>query len=798
MTKALPLNSMASVQSTPRPGAAGRPVPQAPPATPGWAPFGSALLLTMSLAIGAFGVLAPLALLLMPATELPPPFPSQQQDAETLLFLVAFALILPAALLAGSRIAARISARFGLTALSGLAMLLAAALLAALLAVKVSERLPGAGGRETLLVGALLWCGGSGLLLWAAATERAEGIVERAGRARGLLRGVLALLGALAVLAFTDLSSVSLPASAIAALLGAGILLAAERLELPRPGRAPGLLVDLLVAGLLLLAVPNLVVFGEPGSGLETTIIQFHQDFFLGPANQVLAGDAMLVDTLSQYGVGSIYFLAGIFTAVPIGNGTLGLIEGILSAGMFIAAYGVLRMAGAGRLLAAGTLAVAVVALVYGLEYPLGGLLQHGAIRFGLPVLVIVAAVAEARWERRARGLRIAGLAVVGLSSIWALEAFGYTLATAAALLALGAWATPGGERRGLLLRRAGELALACLLAHALLAAATLAASGQLPHWGRYLATLKDFLFGELGDLTYDFSPWSPGLAVGAVYLASAAAIVLLLRRRPELSRAQWPALVAATGTTAWGIGLFSYLVNRSADHIIPYVCLPAVMLGALWLSLLRREGSGASAGARRAGLAAALALAALLLAVAWSSVDQRFSQSALAHAAPGGSSFRGAVRRLWSPPPINPAAGEGERLLERYMPGQQRSVVLTEADLSVEVLMRSQRGNALPFGDPWEDSLVPQEHLGRLEDAVDRLRPGQRVLLDESALAAFAGLRRDSGRDPLAPSDEPSIVPTGLAGLQQLVLNDIGERFRLRSVARGSDGLEVAELVPR
>ena len=33
------------------------------------------------------------------------------------------------------------------------------------------------------------------------------------------------------------------------------------------------------------------------------------------------------------------------------------------------------------------------------------------------------------------------------------------------------------------------------------------------------------------------------------------------------------------------GIGLFSYLVNRSADHIVPYVSLPAVMLAVLWLS---------------------------------------------------------------------------------------------------------------------------------------------------------------------------------------------------------------------
>ncbi len=42
-------------------------------------------------------------------------------------------------------------------------------------------------------------------------------------------------------------------------------------------------------------------------------VVQFHHDFLLGPANQVLGGDAVLVETASQYGVASIWFLAGWF-----------------------------------------------------------------------------------------------------------------------------------------------------------------------------------------------------------------------------------------------------------------------------------------------------------------------------------------------------------------------------------------------------------------------------------------------------------------------------------------------------
>ena len=799
MTRRVPLNSTASVQAAGSAGA-GTAVGDPPAAPASELPFGPALGLTIALAVGSFLLIAPLALLLLPATELPPPFAAQHQDAETLLFIAAFAVNLPLSGLAAARIGRRIAAAPDLAGPSAVVALLAVALLAALLLVKLSERLPWGGGLETLLAAAALWCGAATVILLWAGSPRSRRAIAALGRHAATLWWTAGALGLLLVLAFAELSSIALlPLLAAAGLAVAGAALA-ERFPSRRLGRPLGLGLDVLVAGVLLLAVPNLVIFMAAGlgSGFETTIIQFHQNFFLGPANEVLGGDAMLVDVLSQYGVGSIYFLAGVFQVVPIGNGTLGLIEGLLSAGMFIAAYGVLRIAGVSRLLAATAMLIAVIALVYGLEYPLGGLLQHGAIRFGLPILLIVAAVAEARWPRRGTLARLGGLLAVGLSSIWALEAFGYTLLVALALIALRASWLPAGERRPRLLRWLLELGAACALAHVLLAGITLAASGQLPPWGRYLTTLRDFLFGEIGDLTYDFSAWSPGVAVGALYLACIAAIVLVLRRRPELAERERIALIALVGATAWGVALLSYVVNRSADHIIPYVCLPAVMVVALWLSLLLRPSTGATPGLRRAGLTAALAVSALLVAVAWSSVELRFSQSALAHAVPGGSSLRGALQRLWTPPPLKPGAAEGERLLARYMPGEPRSLVLTDADLSVEILIRAGRSNELPFGDPWEDSFVPGEHLEPLGEAVSNLSPGERILIDEPARAVFEAYRGEPGRDPLAPREEPSLVPTGLASLQVSVLTQLAERFRLRPLARGEGGLLVAELVPR
>ena len=63
---------------------------------------------------------------------------------------------------------------------------------------------------------------------------------------------------------------------------------------------------------------------------------------------------------------------------------------------MFVATFATLRIAGVSRLWPASAMAVAVIVVVYGLQYPIGGLLQHGAIRFGLPVGVLA--------RRRRRG----------------------------------------------------------------------------------------------------------------------------------------------------------------------------------------------------------------------------------------------------------------------------------------------------------------------------------------------------------------------------------------------------------
>ena len=74
-------------------------------------------------------------------------------------------------------------------------------------------------------------------------------------------------------------------------------------------------------------------------------------------------------------------------------------------------------------------------------------------------------------------------------------------------------------------------------LAHLLLAGRPSIGPASCPTGAGYADTLREFLTGAIGDLTYDFVPWSPALLVGALYFCSAMAIGLLIRLRAGARR---------------------------------------------------------------------------------------------------------------------------------------------------------------------------------------------------------------------------------------------------------------------
>jgi len=599
------------------------------------------------------------------------------------------------------------------------------------------------------------------------------------------------------VLCVTHLGALSATAIGLGALVAAAAVAGYERFGLRRPGRAAGIAADVVAVGILLLAIPDVVIFRSspvpPNIYFPPGVIQFQQDWLLGPANQLLHGGALLVNVpSSQYGVGPIYLLVGWFHLLPIGYGTFGLLDGILTALFYAAGYCVLRIAGVGRLLASAVLAFAVAVLLYHLPYSVGALPEQGPLRFGLPMLVILAAVVGARAPSRGRATHLVSLALLGLASIWAIEAFAYTAFTLAAILALEAALRPAGGRGRWLARQAGLALAACVCAQAALALATLAGTGHLPDWTQYLAYLRGLLLGgREGGVTYGFPHWSPGLAMGAACLASAAAIVLLIARARPVASVNRTRLVALTGLTAYAIASFSYTDNRSNTYLFPYVALPVLLLAVLWLTLLMGDRE-LSLARRRSALAAALSVGVLMVAAAWSTIEGNFRESALARAYPSGG-LSSALSRLWHPPPIDPRAPGVVRLLRRYFPGRRALIVLPDApDLALESLMRSGKAISLYLGDPAMDMWNPSLWIPRVSRQLASLPPGTRVLTDRIGLTMAAQLR--------GHPDNWALGHPVVAGTPELewIMHRLDQRYRIVPVHHGPGEFLVAKLYPR
>jgi hypothetical protein len=368
----------------------------------------------------------------------------QRQSAKTLVYVASFLLILPAAVVLVPGVADAIAAGPNATGLSALSALLAGGLAALLVVLRLSAHLPWGDGLGTVLVGVALWSLAAGGALRRAASGRAWPALLRVAPAAAPIwtaTGVLVFADVLCVTSAGSLNPVPLALGALACL---ALLVARGRIRTPSRGAWAGpaaYALDGLVVVVLAFAIPNVVVFHAtgrlPNIYLPPGVIQNQQDYLLGPVNQLLGGGALLVNApVSQYGVGMIYFLAGWFHLAPIGYGTLGFLDGLLTALFYIVGYGLLRLAGVGRTVAAAALAVALAGLIYGLHYPVGSLPETGPLRFGLPMALVLARVAATRWPTRRASASPLAWAVVAVASIWAFEAFAYTVVTFGGLIA--------------------------------------------------------------------------------------------------------------------------------------------------------------------------------------------------------------------------------------------------------------------------------------------------------------------------------------------------------------------------
>lgn len=672
------------------------------------------------------------------------------ESTETCAWVLAFALALPGGLILADRQARDLAAAAPAAAVRGLAGG------AALLAYGLFLRHSGDGDRLHHLLLAIAAAGALAAPFLAARAWRDPNDRAVAG-AWGLTAASLAVLALL----FVPSPALRL-GNLIPALVLAGAALALLRTSWAKPKAAWGWL-DAAACALTVLAIAQF-----PDLHLYTANAVHHQGFFLGPANDVLHGRAMLASAWSQYGVGAIDALALVFGLVPIGYGMLSLVVVALTVLLYLCVYATLRLGGLGQALALMTVAVAALGNVFAsidvyVLFP-----SATALRFGLPYLMVLFATIGAR--RPAWQMRNLMLGVLAVSAVWSFEAFVYCATTYGALVLVEAICARDGAVRRVL--REAVLGLGVSVAAVLLySLLTLAAHGGL-HWGPYVEYLRLYStegFGQLPVVVF-----SAGPLMGAAIFLSAATLLWLARDRPQALSP--PMRAALAGFTGLAIGTFTYYLGRSHPNNLLNLLIPTVALGGLWLQLLL---SGPRVRWRTAGAATLLLAGAMVFVGGWPSLEAKWPDTALG-ALVRGESLSGHFDRLADNPVLDPRAPAAAALLDRVPPGP--AAVLTEPELTTEVLMRAGRRNLLPISDPAEDSLIASS-ADRVRAAAEGIPPGTLLLT--------------------SPVPEPpgQISPTGsyrdFNALQALALSILRRRFDFQLVERTGDGIELVRLQP-
>ncbi|MGI8749371.1 MAG: hypothetical protein ACR2J6_02275 [Thermoleophilaceae bacterium] len=700
------------------------------------------------------------------------------EDLEWSMYVGSFALILPVALAATALLSPPLRRA---AALLPVAVLWSTGVLGLLVLARLGYAADGGfgAGSAPFALGLMLWVIAAA---YVAGPGRAPAARHLAGSSpTRVLAAPATLLVVLLVFGFPASWMLGPKNLAGALVVAAGGLAAYQLLLKRRVPRPAGIAIDALVVATILLAGNSLGLYEHPDA-FYGAIADLHQNFFLGPVNDVLHGRTMLVDTFSQYGAGMFYFLAAWFEIGHVGYGGLSLLSGVLTALELVAIYAIVRQVGGSRVLgssAAGLGLIAVFFLAPPTYYP-----SVGGLRYILPYVLLAATVAAAR-PGTGRWRRSLPPVVLGIAAVWSFEALVYCVAAfgGSTLWSAAQEGTSPGPLLRRLIRALVPGAVAVVAAHVLFALATRVAGGAWPDWGTYLAFLG--VYDANGISALRMEPWSPGLVVGGVYLASLAALAVLAARAPRFAREERLPLLALAGMVPFGLASLSYFVGLSHPNVVLPVALPCYAALALWLVVLERRRRLVPPLLRLGAPALAFMGAALVLLFSWPAVKERGPDTPLAMALPDGrASLRVQLERMWRSDPVTPRYTPAAELVRRWMPHSDRALVLASQENTVAILLESHRANVLPVAHFLEDGLVIDRTWPRVRRAVDRLRPGTLMLTEPAGL----------GLNPAHPA--PLEFPA--APLLRRTSRRIRARFRLAFVAGDPTGYRVVRLLPR
>jgi hypothetical protein len=476
---------------------------------------------------------------------------------------------------------------------------------------------------------------------------------------------------------------------------------------------------------------------------------RYHSGPFLAPIDDLRNGKSIFVDALSTYGVGSTYFLRGVFSilGLPLSYAGLAAVLDGLYVLQFAFLFLILQRATKSLLLSLAGLAAILYFSFFAVAWPSMLLIPaHGPLRYGMTYLLL-----GAGWlgmNRAGKPWRILEPALAAAASLWSLESFLYAILALDALHFCGDVLYAHQRKTGLLdfgkriLLQAGAIIVGWGAWWFL----TWTASGKFPNLAYYFDIFNFFLSVHPYEYPMDFRFFWTGIAA-AVYLGSIAAVLYAgWKRRDRLPRGTG-ALLA--GLSVAGLLQYLYFFVYGIDFHLSLICTPLLMVIVLWISITQNDRATGGIPKLNRWIFGMAVLVSLWFCAA--QIRPGFSaglRSSLAYkilslpASGGNLTFRDPYRFQ----PSNAKVAALVDLLETYAAGERFVAVFAQPDDQVEALLLTGKTDFLDMTDPAMCSFS-RSFSAHVLDLAGRYAGTPEYIFSDSTYGALLDIQRDAFR---------------------------------------------------
>ena len=436
-----------------------------------------------------------------------------------------------------------------------------------------------------------------------------------------------------------------------------------------------------------------------------------HYNFFLAPVNDVMNGRILFVNSTSQYGFGSVYFITLFFRLfhMPIFYTGLSALICLLYILYYLVITLVLHKTTDHLILSLMGLAAIVYFNYLSVNWPsMLRIPAQSPLRYGFSYLILLLALRRGEYHKRV--WLILEIIVLVIVSFWSLESFLYTMIPLIVFDLINDIYFASKLKSGLIIffKRLVLQFGAVLISWCIACLFFLIFSKQVPNLTYYFQYFGAYIPTNTQSFSINFFDFWSG-AVIAVYLLSIYFVFYLRsangRIVPDLISRKKVAMIASISTL--GLLQYTYYFVYNLDFHLALLCVPLIIILLLWASIL--ESSEIPRLLRLSLITVMIFSFSLCALLTMPAFREKISASLFATVT---SSVEGKSRFYISNPyiaqPTNENVSNLVTLIHKYAGDEQQIAVFADSEDETEALLLTHKTHLLDITDPFMTAISP------------------------------------------------------------------------------------------